>query len=77
MQMNNLYYYLVILTSILFSTCQSPKQGVSLNEVARSENLWTGVAVSREGRIFVNYPRWSPQTTISVAEVLSTESMES
>ena len=27
--------------------------------VAESERLWTGVAVSGGGRIFVNYPRWS------------------
>lgn len=39
-------------------------------EVASSRRQWTGVAVSRDGRVFVNYPRWSPETTLSVAEVL-------
>jgi sugar lactone lactonase YvrE len=32
---------------------------------------WTGVAVSREKRIFVNYPRWRSGVTVSVAELLS------
>jgi sugar lactone lactonase YvrE len=41
----------------------------TLAVVAESDVLWTGVAVSREGRIFVNYPRWSPNVAISVAEV--------
>jgi sugar lactone lactonase YvrE/dienelactone hydrolase len=37
--------------------------------VAESEVLWTGVAVSRRGRVFVNYPRWSPAVAVSVAEL--------
>jgi sugar lactone lactonase YvrE len=40
-----------------------------LQEIARSANQWTGVAVSREGRIFVNFPRWSETVPISVAEI--------
>jgi sugar lactone lactonase YvrE len=40
-----------------------------LEEVARSERLWTGVAVSKTGRIFVNYPRWTGDGGISVAEI--------
>lgn len=41
-----------------------------LVEVARSERQWTGVAVSREGRIFVSYPRWSDDVPFSVGEIL-------
>ena len=67
-------YFTFMLTAVFFFSCQSPKQEVSLSEVARSENLWTGIAVSEEDRIFVNYPHWSPQTTISVAEIISTDS---
>ena len=40
-----------------------------LIELAQSERLWTGVAVSQEGRIFVNFPRWSTDVPVSVAEV--------
>lgn len=41
-----------------------------LRAVAHSEALWTGVAVTPDGRVFVNYPRWSPQIPMSVGEVL-------
>jgi sugar lactone lactonase YvrE len=41
-----------------------------LVEVATSDMQWTGVAVSREGRIFVNYPRWSRSIPFSVGEML-------
>lgn len=42
---------------------------VGLIEVAHSQRRWTGVAVSKAGRIFVNYPRWSDDVPISVAEI--------
>ncbi|MFZ1946034.1 MAG: L-dopachrome tautomerase-related protein [bacterium] len=42
-----------------------------LEEVAVSDRLWTGVAVSRGGRIFVSFPRWSEDVTISVGELAS------
>ena len=65
---------LFIFSGIIFFSCQSPKKNVNIEEVARSEKLWTGVAVSKVGRIFINYPRWSPETTISVAELISSDS---
>ncbi|HER44270.1 MAG TPA: hypothetical protein ENO08_07415 [Candidatus Eisenbacteria bacterium] len=40
-----------------------------LAEVAASEYQWTGVAVSREGRIFVNFPLWSKDVPVSVGEL--------
>ncbi len=43
--------------------------GVQLIEVATSERQWTGVAVSREGRVFVNFPRWSLDVPVSVGEL--------
>lgn len=51
---------------------QSSSSVTELIEVARSEKQWTGVAVSHEGRIFVNYPRWSDDVPVSVAEILPT-----
>jgi sugar lactone lactonase YvrE len=50
-------------------TDQSDSYTYNLVEIAHSDKLWTGVAVSEEGRIFVNYPRWSPEVEISVAEI--------
>lgn len=40
-----------------------------LVEVARSDRQWTGIAVARDGRIFVNYPRWSENVPFSVGEL--------
>jgi len=61
--------FFVIIFNLLIIQAGSTAQ---LKEIARSDKLWTGVAVSREGRIFVNYPRWSPETSISVAELSPT-----
>lgn len=41
----------------------------TLEEVATSDRRWTGVAVSRAGRIFVNYPLWSPEQPFAVGEL--------
>jgi len=38
--------------------------------VAQFEHQVTGVTVSERGRIFVNFPRWTEDTPVSVAEVL-------
>jgi sugar lactone lactonase YvrE len=43
--------------------------GVRLEPVASSEKQWTGVAVSAEGDIFVNFPRWSDAIPCSVAKL--------
>lgn len=40
-----------------------------LELVAQFEQQVTGVAVSHDGRIFVNFPRWEQDVPISVAEV--------
>lgn len=41
-----------------------------LEQVAGFDAQVTGVAVSREGRIFVNFPRWETDAPVSVAEVM-------
>jgi sugar lactone lactonase YvrE len=43
-----------------------------LEVVATSEVMWTGVAVSEEGRIFVNFPRWGADAAMSVGEIRAT-----
>lgn len=52
---------------LVLSACGS--QAPSLDLVAESDRQWTGVAVSADHRIFVNYPRWSDDVPISVAEL--------
>ncbi len=41
----------------------------ALEPVATFEHQVTGVAVSDDGRIFVNFPRWTEDSPVSVAEV--------
>ncbi len=41
----------------------------TLTQVASFEQQVTGVAVSPDGRIFVNFPRWEQDVAISVAEL--------
>ena len=41
-----------------------------LTKVADFDQQVTGVAVSKDGRIFVNFPRWEKDVPISVAEVM-------
>lgn len=45
-------------------------QQTTMATVFENSNQWTGVAVSSEGRIFVNFPRWKPNLPLSVAELL-------
>src|SRR4051794_14959587 len=45
-------------------------RAAELEEVAKFANQQvTGVAVSKGGRVFVNFPDWSDDPTISVAEI--------
>ena len=42
---------------------------VSLQQAAQFDHQVTGVTVTETGRIFVNFPRWTEDTPVSVAEV--------
>lgn len=39
-------------------------------ELYRSQRQWTGLAISRAGRVFVTFPRWSDDVPVSVGEIL-------
>ena len=41
----------------------------SIERVANFDHQVTGVAASEDGRVFVNFPRWSEDAPISVAEI--------
>lgn len=47
----------------------SPAHAPTLELVASSPRQWTGVTVSKQGRIFVSFPRWSNDVPISVGEL--------
>jgi sugar lactone lactonase YvrE len=65
---------ILMITIALLIGCQSKllrnKENVILEPVAFSDAQWTGLAVSREGRLFTNYPRWSDNVPVSVAEMV-------
>jgi sugar lactone lactonase YvrE len=62
---------LVLITACaLFIPEPEPEKSVVLEPVAFSDLMWTGVALSDEGRIFVNYPRFGPDLPVSVAELV-------
>ena len=42
----------------------------ALQQAAQFEHQVTGVTVSERGRIFVNFPRWTEDAPVSVAEVM-------
>lgn len=42
---------------------------IILEEVATSPRQWTGIAISQDGRIFVNYPLWSASQPFAVGEM--------
>ena len=51
---------------------EPPAGGATLETVANFPQMQvTGIAVSRRGRIFVNFPDWSADHTISVAEIVN------
>jgi sugar lactone lactonase YvrE len=43
---------------------------VALQQAAQFEHQVTGVTVSERGRIFVNFPRWTEDSPVSVAELM-------
>ena len=48
----------------------SPGGAAQLQLVTSFEHQVTGVTVAADGRIFVNFPRWSEDAPVSVAEVI-------
>ncbi|WP_449410434.1 L-dopachrome tautomerase-related protein [Methylobacterium komagatae] len=57
-------------TLALPATAQNMAPGAgNLTQVASFAHQVTGITVSRDGRIFVNFPRWSEDAPVSVAEL--------
>ena len=50
-------------------------RSAALAQVARFDHQVTGVAVTEDGRRFVNFPRWTDDAPISVAEVMPNGSL--
>lgn len=62
--------YILAAVLVMLAPARVPAGESALQNVATSQALWTGVGVSHDGRVFVNYPRWSPSVPVSVAELV-------
>lgn len=51
------------------SNLLSPAGNYGVEIVAENPRQWTGLTVSADGRFFVNFPRWSDDVPVSVAEL--------
>jgi sugar lactone lactonase YvrE len=49
------------------------QQFPSLKLIAESQYQWTGIAISKKDKMFVNFPRWSQETPVSVGEIINGE----
>src|SRR5947209_5407752 len=59
-------------TSVAQQDSRAPSQGTAQHQqVASFEHQVSGVTISRDGRIFVNFPRWTEDAPISVPQVTS------
>ncbi|GAM08513.1 major royal jelly protein [Geobacter sp. OR-1] len=67
---------IAILALLLSAGCALPDHGPliirhELMEIASTDRQWTGIAISREGRKFVSFPRWNESVVMSVGEILA------
>ncbi|MEM8883818.1 MAG: L-dopachrome tautomerase-related protein [Planctomycetota bacterium] len=67
---------LLLLASCVVSRTWMRPGEVRLVVVAESERLWTGIAVSTQGRTFVNYPLWSESQPFAVGELMEDGTVE-
>jgi sugar lactone lactonase YvrE len=58
------------------ATAQTSSSQQPFEQVATFKHQVTGVAVSQDGRIFVNFPRWTEDAPVSVAEVMKDGSLK-
>ena len=74
MRFKDMHRYLILAFLILFAT-DRVGTAAELQEVASFPHQQvTGVAVSKSGRVFVNFPNWADNHTTSVAEVVGGKS---
>ncbi len=64
------FVYSIFLFSIIFAESSALNATpFELSQVSQSDTKWTGVAVSSQDRIFVNFPRWStiPYSVVEIS----------
>ena len=72
--MQNLFFSILLVwfaNQLFAQEINSTSIAPQLSVFAQSKHQWTGIAVSGSGRVFVNFPRWSAETPVSVAEIVN------
>jgi sugar lactone lactonase YvrE len=78
MRISGICAVILLVASLTLTACVEVQTGApgagkpgetGLALVAESPMQWTGVAVSKNNRLFVNFPRWSDKVPVSVAEI--------
>lgn len=65
------FWLLPALALLLFQGAQAQSPGSKLVEIYKNNDFQlTGISVSKTGRVFINFPRWSPQYLNAVIEVM-------
>jgi sugar lactone lactonase YvrE len=67
-----IFFTLLLLLTFVDNNNFCQDNSYCLEDVASSDIRWTGVAVSEQGRMFVNFPRWGA-IPFSVAEVINNQ----
>jgi pimeloyl-ACP methyl ester carboxylesterase/sugar lactone lactonase YvrE len=67
---------IAIVAAAAIGVAQAQTAANPLTQVAQFDHQVTGVAVTADGRRFVNFPRWTDDAPISVAEVMKDGSLK-
>ncbi|WP_172281998.1 SMP-30/gluconolactonase/LRE family protein [Chryseobacterium sp. LAM-KRS1] len=62
--------FLCLFITNVVAYSQETTSKVQMSIFAENPQQWTGIAISKTNRVFVNFPRWSPETPVSVAEII-------
>ena len=65
-----------VIAAASIGVANAQSRAPSLSQVAQFDHQATGVAVTVDGRRFVNFPRWTDDAPISVAEVMKNGSLK-
>lgn len=60
---------LMSFSSMLLIAQAQVSKNIDLTVFAECDYQWTGIAISKKDRVFVNFPRWTENTPVSVGEI--------
>ena len=63
--------FVLSITMLFFSYVSFAQNDFNIETIAESNYQWTGIAVSKSKRIFVNYPTWDIKSPFKVAEIIN------